>query len=108
MKGVTTIYAILELGGKQYRVSPGDTIDVEKIDLPVGETVEVRPLCLVRDDGTLAVGPDLEGAVAKGRILENGRGPKIRIFKYKPKANYRRRQGHRQAFTRLAIEAIQG
>ncbi len=103
---MTNIYAILELGGKQYKVSPGDTIDVEKMDLAAGETVEVRPICLVREDGTLAVGQDLEGAVATGKVLENGRGPKIRVFKYKSKANYRRRQGHRQAFTRLVIEAI--
>lgn len=104
------MYAIVETGGKQYRVAAGDVIAVEKLDAEVGARVAFdRVLAVKQDDGELVVGrPTVEGARAVGTVVEHGRGKKIRGFKYKPKVNYRRRYGHRQDYTRVRIDAIQG
>jgi len=102
------VYAIVETGGKQYKVSEGSEIDVEKIDADVDAEVELDRVLLVRKDDEVIVGtPVVEGARVVGRVRMQGRGPKIRVFKYKPKKGYRRRLGHRQAFTRLRIEKIE-
>lgn len=102
------MYAIVETGGKQYRVSEGSEIDIEKLDAEVGSQVELDRVLLVRKDGETRVGtPVVEGARVIGRVRRQDRGKKILVFKYKPKKRYRRRQGHRQAFTRVLIEKIE-
>lgn len=102
-------YAIIESGGKQYRVSEGDVIRVEKLAAEPGATVAFdRVLMIGGEDGQVRIGqPLLDGASAVGKVLAQARGPKIRVFKYKNKVNYRRRKGHRQPYTKVQIEAIQ-
>ncbi len=104
------MFAIMESGGKQYRVSPGDELELERLPQAEGDAVVFERLALVADDeGGVRIGqPWVEGARVVGRVVAEGRGPKLLVFKYKPKVNYRRRQGHRQPFTRVAIEAIEG
>lgn len=103
------MYAIIETGGKQYKVQEGLVLKVEKIDGNVHDEVEFPKVLAVIDQDNVKVGtPYVEGAVVKGRILEHGKGKKIIVFKYKPKKNYRRKQGHRQPFTRVLIEKISG
>ncbi len=99
---------MVEIGGKQYRVGPGEMIDVERLDLPVGATFETDKVLLVSDGERVLVGnPTVEGAKVVAKVVLHGRGPKIRVFKYKPKKRYRRTKGHRQNFTRLKIESIE-
>jgi large subunit ribosomal protein L21 len=103
----TFMYAVIETGGKQYRVSEGDAINVEKLPYQVGDSVEFERVLLVSGKGGLTVGqPVVEGAKVVARIEAVERGPKIRVWKYRPSNRYRRRQGHRQAYTRLRIEKI--
>lgn len=103
------MFAIVETGGKQYRVAEGDTVDVEKLDLEVDAKVELDRVTLLQADDTVRIGtPYVEGAKVVGRVVKQGKGPKIRGFVYKPKKNYRRRFGHRQPFTRIQIEKIEG
>ena len=100
------MYAIIATGGKQYRVSEGDKIYIEKIDAEVGSTVSFDVL-LVEDNGDVKVGtPVLEGVKAEGKVVAQGRGEKIIVFKYKAKKNYRRKQGHRQPYTKVEITKI--
>lgn len=100
--------AIIETGGKQYKVAPGSVIWIEKIDGEVGSTVEFRRVLGIIDEGTATIGtPVVEGGKVTAKILENGKGPKIIGFKYKSKANYRRRYGHRQPYTRVEIVSIE-
>ena len=102
------MYAIIKTGGKQYRVEEGDVLMVEKLDAAENETVEFDQVLAVVDGENVKVGkPILEGAKVKATVSEHGKGPKIRIFKYKAKSNYRRRQGHRQPFTKVTIEKIE-
>lgn len=102
------MYAIVETGGKQYKVSQGDIISVEKLEVPVGSTVELDRVLMVAKDGQVQVGsPTVDGAKAVAKVLGHGRGRKIIVFKYKAKKNYRRKTGHRQPFTRLEIQEIQ-
>lgn len=101
------MYAIVESGGKQYRVAEGEVIDVEKLSVPEGEKVSLDRVLMVADGGDVRVGtPLVEGARVEATVLDHGKGRKIRIFKYKPKIRYRRRAGHRQQYTRLRIERI--
>lgn len=104
------MYAIIETGGKQYRVAEGDLVTVERIDANVGdEVVLARVLALSRVDGQLDVGrPEVAGVRAVARVVEHGRHRKIVVFKYKSKVNYRRKSGHRQDYTKLRIEKIEG
>lgn len=100
-------YAIIETGGKQYRVSVGDSLSVEKLDHEAGVDVTFDRVLLVGGDGSTRVGtPTVEGATVAATVQEQYRGEKLVIFKYKPKKRYRRRTGHRQSLTRLAITAI--
>ncbi len=100
------MYAIIATGGKQYRVAQGDVIYVEKLDAAENDSVSFDVL-LVEKDGDLKVGaPLVEGAKVEGKVLQQGRGEKIVVFKYKSKKNYRRKQGHRQPFTKVEITAI--
>ncbi len=101
------IYAIIESGGKQYKVAPGQTIDVERLDITEGAAVELDKVLLIADGDKLTVGnPTIDGArvlaIAKGDTKDK----KIVVFKYKPKVRYRKKTGHRQIHTRLTIENI--
>lgn len=101
------MYAIMQTGGKQYRVAEGDTIFVEKLDAEEGAEVTFDKVLAVIDGEDVKVGkPLVEGASVAGKVVAHGKGKKILVFKYKAKANYRRRQGHRQPFTRVLIGKI--
>lgn len=103
------MYAVVETGGKQYRVAPGEVVRVERIGTPGEQIAFENVLMLVRDDGTTAVGnPIVEGAQVTGQVLSHGKDKKILVFKYKPKVNYRRRYGHRQPYADIRILEIQG
>ena len=100
------MYAIIATGGKQYRVSEGDKIYIEKIDAEVGSTVSFDVL-LVENNGEVKVGtPVVEGVKVEGKVVGQVRGEKIIVFKYKSKKNYRRKQGHRQPYTKVEITKI--
>ncbi len=101
------MFAIIRTGGHQYRVAPGDFIEVEKIDAKRGATVELSEVLLVSNDGDLKIGsPLVEGAKVIATVKLQKRGEKIIIFKFKAKKRYRRKTGHRQSLTRLAINEI--
>jgi len=103
------MYAIIKTGGKQYRVSKGDVIKVEKI-VPARanqKTVKFDEVLLVSDDGKVTIGnPTVAGVVVEGKILEQGKNEKVVIFKYKRKKDYRKKQGHRQPYTAIEITKI--
>ena len=102
-----TNYAIIETGGKQYRVQPGTSIAVEKIEGDAGSTVEFDRVLLVSQDDQVSVGtPTVEGAKVVAEVTEQGRGKKIIVLKYKSKTRYRVKTGHRQSLTKLAIKEI--
>jgi large subunit ribosomal protein L21 len=102
------MYAVVETGGKQYRVAEGDVLKVEKLIAEEGDAVVLESVSSVVNDGELILGkPYIQGAKITAKVIMQGRGKKIRIFKYKAKSNYRRRQGHRQSFTKLLIEKIE-
>ncbi|MBQ6975496.1 MAG: 50S ribosomal protein L21 [Selenomonadaceae bacterium] len=103
------MYAIIKTGGKQYKVSEGDEIIIEKLGVEEGETVTFEEVFAVVDGEDVKIGqPKVDGAKVTATVVKNGKGPKIRIFKYKHKTNYRRRMGHRQPFTKVKIEKIEG
>lgn len=103
------MYAIIETGGKQYRVQEGDVITVEKLDVNAGDKVELDKVLVLSDDAGLKVGtPYVEGAKVIGEAVENGKGKKVVIFKYKAKKDYRKKQGHRQPYTMIKIESLGG
>lgn len=103
------MYAIIKTGGKQYRVQEGDNIFVEKLDADVDSNVVFDQVLAVVNDGDVKVGaPVVEGAKVTAKVLAQGKEKKIFVFKYKAKSNYRRRQGHRQPFTKVSIEKIEG
>jgi large subunit ribosomal protein L21 len=103
------MYAILETGGKQYKVRPGDTIEVEKLAAEPGETVELGRVLMVGGDDAVTVGtPLVDGASVVAEVVDQHRGKKIIVFKYKAKVRYRRKTGHRQSLTTLRIKEIQG
>lgn len=102
------MYAVIETGGKQYRVQPGQTVDVETLAGEVGASVELgRVLALSKDD-KLSAGSALGSAKVTGTIVSHGRGDKVIVFKFKRKKQYKRTIGHRQNFTRVKIEEIVG
>lgn len=101
------MYAILETGGKQYRVSAGDIVFIEKLDVTVDDTVTFDKVVAVSDDENLTVGaPYVEGATVSARVLKNGKAKKITVFTYKPKKNSKRKLGHRQPYTQVRIDEI--
>ncbi len=101
------MYAIIKTGGKQYRVEEGQVIYIEKLDAAADETVTFDEVLSVVDGDKVNFGaPLVKGASVSATVLEHGKGKKIRIFKYKSKSNYRRRQGHRQPYTKVRIDAI--
>ena len=103
------MYAIIETGGKQYRVQNGDQIVVEELGVEAGETVVFDKVLVVGEGEGVKVGaPYVEGTTVEGKVVENGKGKKVIIFKYKAKKDYRKKQGHRQPYTLVEITAIGG
>jgi large subunit ribosomal protein L21 len=102
------MYAVIATGGKQYRVSEGDVIFVEKLAGEIDETLVFTDVLTVVQDGDVKVGvPFLEGAKVTAKVMKQGKDKKILVYKYKSKANYRRKQGHRQPYTKVTIEKIE-
>ena len=102
------MYAVVETGGKQYRVQPGETLDVELLEGNEGETVELGRVLMLGGDGQTAVGtPVVPGARVLAEVLGQVKGDKIIVFKYKNKTRYRRKTGHRQKFSRVRVTEIQ-
>ncbi len=102
------MYAIIKTGGKQYKVAEGDVITVEKLDAQEGDAVTFDEVLTVVNDADVKVGkPLVEGAKVTGKVAGQGKDKKILVFKYKAKSNYRRRQGHRQPYTKVTIEKIE-
>ena len=99
------MYAIIATGGKQYKVSEGDIIKVEKLDAEAGATVTFDQVIAV-SDGTLKVGADFENASVAATVMEQGRGKKVIVYKYKRKTGYHKKNGHRQAYTQVKIDKI--
>ena len=102
------MYAIIKTGGKQYKVAEGEVIYVEKLEAEAGDAVTFDEVLAVVADGDVKVGkPVVEGAKVTGKVEAQGKEKKILVFKYKAKSNYRRRQGHRQPYTKVVIEKIE-
>ena len=102
------MYAVIATGGKQYRVSEGDVIFVEKLAGEVDDSLVFSEVLTVVQDGEVKVGaPFIEGAKVTGKVVKQGKDKKILVYKYKSKANYRRKQGHRQPYTKVSIEKIE-
>ena len=101
------IYAVIETGGKQYKVTPGQTVDIERLDVAEGDAVELDRVLLIADGDRVTVGtPTVDGAKVVATSQGEGKGKKIIVFKYKPKVRYRKKTGHRQLYTRLVIDKI--
>ena len=101
------MYAVVETGGKQYRVQEGDTILVEKLDVAVGEKFVFERVLMISDGETIKVGtPIVDSCNVYGTVVEHGKGEKLVIFKYKAKKDYRKKQGHRQPYTMIKIEKV--
>jgi large subunit ribosomal protein L21 len=102
------MYAVVKTGGRQYRVEPGDTIDVERLSGDVGATIELNPILMVGNGENVTLGtPAVDTARVTAEIVEHKRGKKILVFKFKRRKSYRRKQGHRQSLTSLKITNIQ-
>lgn len=99
------MYAIIATGGKQYKVSEGDVIKVEKLDVEIGNTVTFDNVIAVSND-SLKVGADVANASVSATVLEQGRGRKVIVYKYKRKTGYHKKNGHRQAYTQVKIDKI--
>lgn len=103
------MYAVVETGGKQYRVQEGDVITVEKLNIEDGAKVVFDKVLVAGEGADIKVGkPYIEGCTVEGTAVESGKGPKVVIFKYKAKKDYRKKQGHRQPYTMVKIESLGG
>lgn len=103
------MYAIIETGGKQYKVSEGEVIFVEKLDVAEGDNYTFDKVMAVSKEGDLVVGePYVAGATVVGKVLAQGKDKKVIVFKYKPKKGYRNKTGHRQPHTKIQIEKVNG
>lgn len=101
------MYAVIQTGGKQYRVAPGDTLTVEKLPGNVGDSVEFGEVLMLSKDGSLSMGkPTIQGAKVTGKIVEHGRGEKLVVYKFRRRKNYRLRNGHRQNYTSIQIADV--
>lgn len=101
------MYAIVETGGKQFKVAEGDTIVVEKLSAEVGEQVTLDKVFMIGGESVKVGAPTVAGASVVTKVVAHGRAKKIVVFKYKAKKNYHKKQGHRQAYTKLLVESIQ-
>lgn len=102
------MYAVIRTGGKQYRVAPGDWLDVEKLPGAVGDQLTLSDVLLVHDGNSVVIGqPVVKGAAVKATVKAQHKGKKVIVFKYRPKQRYRVKNGHRQNLTRLVIDAIE-
>lgn len=107
--GGARMYAIIENGGKQYKVSEGDMLRLEKLDAEVDSVIDAEKVLLVNDGSGVKVGtPTVDGAKVSLKVVEHGKDKKIIVYKFKAKKNYRRKQGHRQPYTEVIVEKIQG
>lgn len=102
------MYAVIETGGKQYRVEQGSIIRVEKLDVPEDEKIIFERVLLVSKEGRVYAGPEAEKAKVEGTVIRHGKARKVIVFKYKPKKGYRRKRGHRQLFTEVRVDKITG
>jgi large subunit ribosomal protein L21 len=103
------MYAVVRSGGKQYRVEPGQAVRVERLPGDVGANIQLDEVLLVGGEGETRIGrPLVDGAKVKGTITAQARGPKITVFKMKRRKNYRRKQGHRQNYTEITVDKIEG
>jgi large subunit ribosomal protein L21 len=103
------MYAVVRSGGKQYRVSPGGSVRVEKLSGEVGASIMLEDVLMIGGEGDIKIGaPTVDGASVNGTIVAQGRGAKIRVFKMKRRKGYRRSQGHRQDYTEIRIDGISG
>ena len=103
------MYAVIKTGGKQYRVAEGQTLKVEKLEIEEGASVEFDTVLMIADGDQIAVGaPYVEGARVTATVKSQGRGPKVRIVKFRRRKHYRKTQGHRQSYTELRISGISG
>lgn len=100
------MYAIIETGGKQVKVTEGQEVYIEKVDVAEGETVTFDQVILVGGDETKVGTPTVEGATVTGKVEKHGRSKKTIVYKFKAKKNYRRKQGHRQPYTKVVIDKI--
>ena len=102
------MHAIIETGGKQYKVTEGDTLFIEKLEAEAGQAITFDKVLAILDGDKATFGaPVVEGASVAATVVKNGKGKKVRIFKYTPKKGYRKRQGHRQPYTKVQIGATQ-
>ena len=105
--GGEKIYAILEIGGKQYKVAPEQIIEVERLDVPKGDIVELDKVLFIGGDGNTLVGnPVIDGAKVVATSLGEAKGEKVIVFKYKSKIRYRKKTGHRQSYTKVLVNEI--
>ena len=103
------MYAVIRSGGKQYRVSQGGSVRVEKLAGDVGSSVTLDDVLMVGEEGNVKIGaPLVDGARVEGTILAQGRGPKVTVFKMKRRKGYRRKHGHRQDYTEIRVDTISG
>ena len=101
------MHAIIETGGKQYKVTEGDTLFIEKLEAEAGQAITFDKVLAILDGDKATFGaPVVEGASVAATVVKNGKGKKVRIFKYTPKKGYRKRQGHRQPYTKVEIQKI--
>ncbi|MGM7702176.1 50S ribosomal protein L21 [Pseudalkalibacillus sp. Hm43] len=100
------MYAIIETGGKQFRVEEGQELYIEKLDVEAGETVTFDRVLMVGGDDVKVGSPMVDGATVTAKVEKQGRGKKVVVYKFKPKKNYRRKQGHRQPYTKVVIDKI--
>ncbi len=104
--GGVRMYAIIATGGKQYKVSEGDTIRVEKLSAEAGDTVKFDDVLAIGGD-KLLVGDDVKSASVSATVVENGKGKKVIVYRYKRKSGYHKKNGHRQAYTKVKIDKIE-
>jgi len=104
---MTETYAIVETGGKHYKVAPGQKIDVDRVDVAAGKDIELSRVLLIADGKDTVIGnPTIDGAKVMATCVSEARSPKVIVFKYKPKVRYRRKKGHRHIYSKLEIKEI--
>jgi large subunit ribosomal protein L21 len=102
------MFAVIVTGGKQYKVQEGDVLHIEKLEIEAGQSLVLDEVLLIEKDGSVQIGkPTVAGAKVTAKVVEHGKAKKIIVFKYKAKKNYRRKNGHRQPYTKIAIEKIE-